>query len=47
MIILNVWEWVISLFVLGVTLCMWAIAVLIIAGLVSLIRDYIRHGKEQ
>ena len=41
MIILTLWEWVINIFVLGITAVVWAIALFLISLLFSLVKDYL------
>ena len=49
MLILNVWEWVINLFVLGCASLIWALAMFISMIIISLTKDFIlkvvRDGK--
>ena len=41
MIILQLWEWVVNIFILGCAAIIWAIALFMIALLVSLLKDFI------
>lgn len=41
MIILQLWEWVINVLILGCAMCIWAIALFMGALLLSLIKDFI------
>ena len=41
MIILQLWEWVINVLILGCAMVIWSIALFMIALLLSLVKDFI------
>lgn len=41
MIILQLWEWVINVLILGCAAVIWAIALFMLALLLSLVKDFI------
>jgi len=41
MIILQLWEWVINIFILGCAAVIWALALFMFSLLISLIKDFI------